>query len=276
MDDVEESDGAPPREVRRAFGVDGSAEHIASGQGQSFRVENLVFKPAPEARECEWIGDALDAVVEDGFRVARPVRAANGAWSFDGWSATRCVEGESTNERWAAVVSAGANFHRALRDLPRPGFLDDRTHQWAIGDRVAFGEAQAALPEPIAELVEQLLAPVASNELASQIIHGDLTENVLLAPGVAPAIIDFSPYFRPLGFATAIVAVDAIVWHDAPLALIDLVQPTHARFELLACALVFRLVAAALPRANNAAALQVQASAHRPLVDHTVDQLARD
>ena len=33
----------------------------------------------------------------------------------------------------------------------------------------------------------------------SQLIHGDLTENILFAEGLSPAVIDFSPYWRPVG-----------------------------------------------------------------------------
>ena len=36
-------------------------------------------------------------------------------------------------------------------------------------------------------------------------MHGDLTGNVLFAEGLPPAILDLSLYFRPPGFATAVV-----------------------------------------------------------------------
>jgi hypothetical protein len=41
----------------------------------------------------------------------------------------------------------------------------------------------------------------------AQLIHGDLNpENILIAPGQPPAIIDMAPYWRPAPFAAAIAA----------------------------------------------------------------------
>ena len=50
---------------------------------------------------------------------------------------------------------------------------------------------------------------------AHQLIHGDLTTNVLFHPALPPGIIDPSPYWRPPLFATAIVVFDAMVWEGA-------------------------------------------------------------
>jgi uncharacterized protein (TIGR02569 family) len=264
---------APPADVQQAFGASGSTERFPSGEGRTFRIGRLVLKPAGEPREAEWIGNVLEGVTEKGFRVARPVRARDGSWIVGGWTAWRLVEGQSTKERWGDVIAAGERFHAAFRDVPRPNFMDERTHQWAVGDRMAFGEERIDLPTPIDELVEQLQAHLGRLDLPSQVIHGDLTENVLFADGLDPAIIDFSPYYRPAGFASAVVVVDAIVWFGAPYSLIDRIQPAETRFELLARALIFRLAAAALYRKDDPVGLTAQSHAHRPLVEYTVQAL---
>ena len=62
---------------------------------------------------------------------------------------------------------------------------------------------------------------------------------MLFAEGMPPAVIDFSPYWRPTAYASAIVAVDAVAWHEAPPALLE---ATAAR-PLLVRALLFRLLA---------------------------------
>jgi len=43
--------------------------------------------------------------------------------------------------------------------------------------------------------------------------------NVLFADASPPAVIDFSPYWRPAGLALAVAAVDALMWGGARLAL---------------------------------------------------------
>lgn len=53
---------------------------------------------------------------------------------------------------------------------------------------------------------------------AAQLIHGDLTGNVLFAADEAPAVIDFSPYWRPPVFAEAVVVADGLLWFQAYMA----------------------------------------------------------
>jgi len=265
----------PSSGVRSAFGVSSEAHRFKSGEGRAFGVEHLVLKSAMNEHEAEWIADVLDQVSETGFRVARPVRAADGSWVYDGWTAWQRIEGRPTEHRWQDVVDAGASFHAAVRELERPSFLDDRTNQWAAGDGMAFGEAELTVAEPLNELVERLREQIGPSELPNQIVHGDLTGNVLFARGLPPAVIDFSPYYRPTGYATAIVAVDAIAWSGAPLSVIDLIEPTHARYELLARALTFRLVAAALHYADDPNRLGAQAEAHTHLVELAVQGLSQ-
>ena len=79
--------------------------------------------------------------------------------------------------------------------------------------------------------------------LSSQLVHGDLSENVLFAEGQDPAVIDVTPYWRPVGFASAVVVADAILWHRAdPEALLDCVAHVDEFPQLLVRALIFRTV----------------------------------
>jgi uncharacterized protein (TIGR02569 family) len=267
---------APPSiEVRRDFGRVGPAERYVSGEGIAFRVADAVFKPVADRLEAEWIGGVLENFSDANVRVARPIRAADGGWVVDGWAAWEWVEGHATRHRWDEIATAGREFHRSLRGVPKPSFLDKRKHQWAIGDRVAFGEQDSPIPTPLAKQVADLRASLAENRLPSQVIHGDLTGNVLFADNLPPAIIDFSPYYRPSGYATAILVVDAIVWFGASFALTELIEPADWRHDLLARALIFRLVAAALKPSADDDRLRSQDRAHAPLTAHVVEQLRR-
>ena len=89
-----------------------------------------------------------------------------------------------------------------------------------------------------------------------QVIHGDLTENVLFDEQEPPAIIDLALYWRPAALATAIVVADAIVWEGATDELFHLGTRTEPDFgQLLARALIFRLVAAGLGGAEDRATM---------------------
>jgi hypothetical protein len=60
---------------------------------------------------------------------------------------------------------------------------------------------------------------------------------VLFDDQLPPAVIDFSPYWRPTAFASAIVVADALVWEGAPDELADAVDPQY-----LLRALIYRAV----------------------------------
>jgi uncharacterized protein (TIGR02569 family) len=201
---------------------------------------DLVFKPGAGDLQ-EWLAGALADVTPEGFRVAKPVRTRDGAWIFEGWAATGWVEGTepdySAVSTWRQVLAAGRAFHRAAAHLRRPGFLDARQDWWARADRAVWGERALRFRPEFAGLARRLqgaLEPLGR----PQIVHGDLTNNVLFAAGLAPAVIDISPYWRPPEYAEGVVVADALCWHGAPATLwqtVDVSVPAVAR------ALLFRM-----------------------------------
>ena len=90
--------------------------------------------------------------------------------------------------------------------------------------------------------VRRLLAALRPVRLPGQLVHGDLGGNVLFADGAPPAVIDFSPYWRPPGLALAIAAVDALTWSGADPAILDALDGEPELDQLLARAHVGRLV----------------------------------
>ena len=244
---------APPPLVLDAFGAKGRAELLPGGQGTSWRVGDLVFKPGgqgDDASGLQWIAQVTETVhaTADGFRVAEPVRANSGDFIVQGWSATRHLDGQLRSAGpadWVDLFAAGRAFNQALRGIERPDFLATRTDRWAFADRVAFGEAEYRDPIPkTAPLLERLIAQRAPCLDACQLVHGDLAKNVLFAPGFAPAVIDFSPYWRAAAFPDAVLTIDLLLWHGAPASLIN-VQTRHwgtVYLEYLVRAMIFRLV----------------------------------
>jgi Ser/Thr protein kinase RdoA (MazF antagonist) len=110
-----------------------------------------------------------------------------------------------------------------LATLPRPEFITLRTDPWAIGDRVAWRELPASDFAYVKHLTRlaSALKPVAAR---SQLIHGDLTGNVLFDDRLPPAVIDLAPYWRSTAFASAIVVADALVWEGAEEGILDAVS----------------------------------------------------
>ena len=211
---------APPEAVLRAFGVRGRAGPARGWPGPDLpgrrRRAQARRRPAGAARL------AVRDLRRRGPRTtsyACPSRSAReGGWSAHGWAAHRWLEGGTARagddpDRFRRTADA---FHEVVAGLDRPAFLDHREDAWSFGDRVAFeGVAALGRPETLA-LLEPLLAALRPVETAAQVIHGDLGGNLLRAPGLADAVIDWPPYFRPRGFALAVTASDAVTWEGAP------------------------------------------------------------
>src|SRR5919106_403026 len=232
----------PPSAVLQAFGAAGDPVPLTGGRGNAWRVGDLVLRPADEAESpLAWQAETLGSVSSEGFRVALPQQTRDGAFHRDGWCAWQFVEGRHEEGHWWEIIAVGELFHRALLDVPEPDFVARRTDPWAIGDRVAWGE----LPAESFAHVKHLPSLVdARRPLAAecQLVHGDLTGNVLFAAGLPPAIIDFSPFWRPPAYASAIVVADALVWEGADEELLDAVAHIERFGQFLVRALIMRAV----------------------------------
>ncbi len=212
----------PPESVLAAFISDGPAVALPGGQGTAWRAGAAVFKPLDmSAAALGWQRDLLVRLDGEGeFRVSVPLASVDGSLVVDGWTAWRFELGDHRPGRWLEVIDVGRRFHEAVAGEPEPGFLRSRTDPWALADKVAWGELPVtrwAGTAPLDALI-RALEPV---EVQSQLVHGDLTGNVLFEDGLPPLVIDLSPYWRPPLFATAIVAVDALVFEGAHAGLID-------------------------------------------------------
>ena len=237
---------APPASVLRAFGVAGPVQSLGGFTG-AWRAGDLVLKRSDagaDALQCE--ARVLASVADGGFRLQRLRRAVDGSLLVAGWIARDFLHGAHATDRWPDVLRVGDALSAALCGITREDaapMIDGRTNPWGIADRIAWEEEPMPTGEAYAGPVLRRLADARRPVSATpQLVHGDLTGNVLFAGEAPPAVIDFSPYFRPAGYALGVVMADAVVWHGATL---DLLKPVAARPEMGQClvrALLFRHV----------------------------------
>ena len=243
-----------PPSVVEAWSLGGTVEPLNGGQRTSVRAGDLVLKPRSDESLVIWHAQLCDRVTASDFRLPAPVRSGDGRLVVDGWSATTFVTGhpvpeaDGTVASWNAVLDCSRAFHAAVADEPCPALLAARTDRWAAADRFAWNED---LPDELGhqsrELLRGMRELILDEGLAPQVVHGDLSGNVLLSEGLPPAVIDISPYWRPASYTDAIVVVDALLWWRADPALVAVARPTKISAaqwrSLLARALVFRLLA---------------------------------
>lgn len=168
------------------------------------------------------------------------------------------------------MIRAGIAFHRELSTWERPAFLDGRDDPWSYGDRVAWSERPVEGDEPMLYRLAGLRRPVSAR---SQLVHGDLGGNVLLATGQPPAIIDWPPYWRPAVWAAAVVVVDALSWGRADLSLVDRCAHLPEWDRMLLRAEMYRL-ATREGFLRRDVDLTAQNAAHRGTVDALCARIA--
>jgi uncharacterized protein (TIGR02569 family) len=214
-------------------------------------VGDVVFKRLDLAEEeLAWQAGLFASISCDGFRVPEPLRAKDMSLVVDGWCAWQAVQGRHEARRWPEIIAVGERFHAALVAVPRPEFIARRTDAWAIGDRVAWGELAADKFSHVKHLarLRSALQPVTA---PNQLVHGDLTANVLFEERLPPAVIDLAPYWRPPAFASAIVIADALVWEGADESLLEAVAHVDDFDQYLLRALIYRSVSDRLLRPDG-------------------------
>jgi uncharacterized protein (TIGR02569 family) len=216
---------------------------LDGGRGSAWRAGGIVVKPADaDEEDLAWQAETFPGIRPEGLRLSVPRRARAGTFVVDGWVASAFCAGSHERGRWLDIIAVGERFHAALAGVACPDFVQARHDRWSIADRVAWGEAplEPYLGAPHVAHLAGLLVPVSASP---QVIHGDLTGNVLFADPLPPAVIDMSTYWRPAAYASAIVVADALAWEGATPA--DTLPATLADDlgQLLARAILFRIVA---------------------------------
>jgi len=242
---------APPPHVLAAFGVSAPPARLPGGRGRTWTAAGTVLKPVDDPAEGAAIADIVARLPDGaGYRVARPIRASDGRWTVDGWSAWTKLDGEHRSTRWRELLDAAERFHEALADVERPEFIARRQDRWRIADRVAWDELPWKEFQDTAYVgrLAEARRPVA---LQSQLVHCDLVGNVLFAEGSPPGIIDPSLYWRPVGYSAAVVVGDAIAWEGAEPALTQLLEHYERWQQLLLRAVMFRVVTNELARRDE-------------------------
>lgn len=267
MSDARVADLHPSRHVLEQFGVTEALKAMSGGTtGRCYRAGDVVLKPDQADDVAAWLAQLVEQVAPNpGFRLSHPIPSQSGKWTVEGWAAMSFMEGTHEGGRWVEMLRAGQALHRAIRQLPKPAFLDRRSDRWAVSDRAVWGEVEVDVPKELRAEIGSLTEMATAVESPSQVVHSDLCGNTLLHDGLPPAIIDFSPLFRPAEYAEAILISDAVTWESAPLKLAQDWTTSELHRQMLVRGSLFRLYAAAIAWPEMPDRLGIIAERHAPL-----------
>lgn len=223
-----------PAAVLRGFGLAGNPERLPGGSGTTIRVGNAVCKPADDPTVAAW-AQAASTAATVGFRIPEPLRAPDGSFVVEGWTASRFEPDlVALIDHPARVIGLADPVTTVLSATSAP--LPPRADRWARGIDAAYGEAVDLSPEAT-ELLTTLLDTAGDPPARNAIVHADMTGNTFIAADGQPVVLDISPSRASPGFAAGVIVADHLLWHDGSTGLLDLVEPGE-----LARALAFRMV----------------------------------
>ncbi|MDQ2873401.1 MAG: hypothetical protein M3Y33_00615 [Actinomycetota bacterium] len=132
----------PIRRGVRAFGVRAAELRRMPAGEHTWTDGRLFLKPAGCIPEHTWVCEAHANWAATHVRVPAPVMPHGPdetGWSSDGWGTQLLMQGRDTQPgELEKIKEASDAFHACVRDLPRPGFMDDRDDPWAFSDRLAW------------------------------------------------------------------------------------------------------------------------------------------
>jgi len=223
----------PPKKVVDNFGIIGKMKKFSGGQGTTYLIGNMVLKPVEYEPEFNWVAKTFSKLKSKQLRLPRYIKSKNNKWVEDGWGAYHYIDGRHYKKRIEEKKEVSEKFHHLIKNLSCPKFIEKREDPWAKADRMAWEEIPLKCHPKLKPYALKLTSKFKPLTLKNQIIHGDISGNILFSKGKPPAVIDFSPYFRPIDFALAILAVDSLVWGKAPKKILTLFEDKKEFTQLL-------------------------------------------
>ncbi|MFD0678427.1 MULTISPECIES: hypothetical protein [unclassified Paenibacillus] len=236
------------KEILNSFILSGDIVALSGGQNTSVRISNAVLKPVDDIHHSEWLLNILYNINPEGYRVSKPIRSKYGTFVSRGWACTQYEIGKDTKGRIEEKLQVSRLFHRDLssihfRDFPHTD------NPWSKGHRIAWqiDDLPGELPRETQEIINNLLSRVSLKEQYKvQIVHSDLSGNILFDQDLSPLVIDFSPTIAPVEYAEAILVCDCIAWQGSKISEIDLLPDNELYKEMIIRAIIFRLAVSSI------------------------------
>lgn len=259
------------KEILQSFTLSGDILQLSGGQNTSIKVGNAVIKPVDNKQQIEWVMSVIYNLDPQGYRVSKPIRSIYGAFVHNGWACTQYEPGKDMMGRVKEKLFVSRLFHR---DLAAVRFHDFPHHDnpWSKGHRIAWQSDTLPmdLPNVAKEILSDLLCKVSlKRQYKVQLVHGDLSGNILFDQVLTPLIIDFSPTIAPVEYAEAILVCDCIAWQGSDLSEIELFPTNELYKEMIIRAIIFRLaVSAIFAKGNNDHLFIGEYRAFKPIIEY--------
>lgn len=257
-------------EILNSYNLCGDIIPLTGGQNTAVRVGNAVLKPVDDINQCEWLLHIVSNLNPQGYRLSKPVQSKYGTFVYRGWACTQYEIGKDVQGRIEDKLQVSRLFHRDLSTIDFQDFPYIE-NPWSKGHRIAWqiDELSRDLPREAQEMISPILGMVSLKEQYNmQIVHGDLSGNILFDEAMSPLVIDFSPTIAPVEYAEAILVCDCIAWQGSKVSEIDLLPNDKLYREMILRAIIFRLTVSAIFSKGDFAEFSKEYEAFKPIIEY--------
>ncbi|MCM3038119.1 hypothetical protein M3201_00180 [Paenibacillus motobuensis] len=257
-------------EILNSFNLSGDIIPLIGGQNTAARVGNAVLKPVDDRHHGEWLLNIIYNLKPQGYRLSKPIKSIYGTFVYRGWACTQYEMGKDTKGRIEEKLQISRLFHQDLSSINFQDFPYTE-NPWSKGHRIAWqiDELSRDLPREIQEIIISLLRIVSlKKQYNTQIVHGDLSGNILFDEVLSPLVIDFSPTIAPVEYAEAILVCDCIAWQGSKVSEIDLLPNDKLYREMIIRAIIFRLTVSAILSKGNIGEFSKEYQAFKPIIEY--------
>ncbi len=258
-------------DILDAFNLNGEVNLLEGGQNTSFRIKNAVLKPVGDnVQFCEWVLNVIYNINPHGYRLSKPIKSNNGKFVYKGWCCTRYEPGEHRKGNVKQKLEVARLLHHDLADTNFTN-IPNSDNPWSKSQRIAW--QNESLPQNISKkafkILQEMLSKVKLKEnYKVQIVHSDLSGNILFDKALTPLIIDFSPTIAPVEYAEAILLCDSIAWEESPPSEIELICHSEFNVEMILRAVIFRLSVASIFAGDNQDEFINEYQNFKPIIDY--------
>jgi uncharacterized protein (TIGR02569 family) len=254
-----------------SFQLKGKAIPIQGGQNTSFKVDHTVLKPIDDFAHYEWIQTVINAINPTEYRLASSIKSNDGTYVKEGWICSAFEKGEEKQGFVTEKLAVSKLFHQDLRRINVNDFIAP-TNAWETAHEVAWQKRE--LPKNIDVVAKSMLTELLNKVNVQesyqwQIVHGDLSGNILFVEGMEPLIIDFSPTIAPVEYAEAILVCDCIAWQSSDVSALNLLTCDNNK-EMIIRAVIFRLTVAAIFAKGNQSKFLSEYNCFKKIINHIV------
>ncbi|OMF24121.1 hypothetical protein BK133_23160 [Paenibacillus sp. FSL H8-0548] len=257
-------------DVLHSFNLSGNIVPLSGGQNTSLLVGHAVLKPVDDIQHSEWLLNIIHKINPQGYRLSKPIRSKHGTFVSKGWACTHYDRGQDIKGRIEEKLLVSRLFHRDLSTI-NFGEFPHTDNPWSKGHRIAWqiDELSRELPNEIQEIINNLLGRISLKEhYKVQIVHSDLSGNILFDQFLKPLIIDFSPVLAPVEYAEAILVCDCIAWQGSDVSEIELLPGDERYKEMIIRAIVFRLAVSAIFSDGDYNKFFCEYRAFKPIIEY--------